>query len=121
MSLSVLVIESLLLYGLGLGIYFLVKRRFFKTSLDNIPGPPPASFAKGMPTSATSLHNKVLRRLSGNMGQFHGPDSIEVQRDLVDNYDSYVVRLRGLFNVRLVCLLASEVADIYLGASAVHL
>ncbi|KAH9927307.1 cytochrome P450 [Fomitopsis serialis] len=80
MSLSVLVIESLLLYGLGLGIYFLVKRRFFKTSLDNIPGPPPASFAKG------------------NMGQFHGPDSIEVQRDLVDNYDSYVVRLRGLFN-----------------------
>ncbi|KAH9927308.1 cytochrome P450 monooxygenase [Fomitopsis serialis] len=80
MSLLILCIECLLVFGLCLGTYNLAKWRFVKTSLDNVPGPLPPSF------------------VTGNMGQFRGPHSIELQRDLVDNYDSHVVRLRGLLN-----------------------
>ncbi|KAH9927286.1 cytochrome P450 monooxygenase [Fomitopsis serialis] len=80
MGAIVFLIQCLLVYGLSLAIYNLVKWRFIRTSLDNLPGPSSQSAVKG------------------NMGQFRGPEGIEFQRDLIDHYGGHVVKLHGLFN-----------------------
>ncbi|KZT70365.1 cytochrome P450 [Daedalea quercina L-15889] len=75
-----LLLQCVLIYGLSSAIYSLVKWRFVKTALDNIPGPLSASFLKG------------------NMGQLRGLECVAFMRDMIDNYSGHVVKLHDLFD-----------------------
>ncbi|KAJ7088057.1 cytochrome P450 [Mycena belliarum] len=60
-------------------IWYLVRRFFVSTPLDNVPGPPSPSF------------------LTGNLLELHDPDGWEFHHQLETNYGQ-VVKLRGLLS-----------------------
>ncbi|KAI0941738.1 hypothetical protein AcW1_003543 [Taiwanofungus camphoratus] len=81
MSLSMLLLEAGVIYGVTCTLWRLFKRLVMPSPLDNIPGPPRKSFIKG------------------NLEQVFDRHGWDFQREISEKYGS-VVRLHGLFGAK---------------------
>ncbi len=70
---------------------------FVRSSLQNIPGPPPQSLVKGDSPSFSSL-NIINKTLTGNLGQLFNPKGLRFHQNLVDTYGG-MVKIYGFFGV----------------------
>ncbi|KAJ6618197.1 cytochrome P450 [Mycena sp. CBHHK59/15] len=76
-------VQTVLLLGGTYTLIALLRRIFSRSALDNIPGPPSASF------------------LLGNVLQYHNPDGWDFQQDLEENYGA-VVKLSGFLGSKML-------------------
>ncbi|KAF8956301.1 cytochrome P450 [Flammula alnicola] len=85
----ILFVEALSLYVITWGLWRTFRGRFFKSALDNIPGPPAKSFWKG-----TSVFPQVF---NNNAWEFH--------KEMTAKYGS-VIKIKTLLGVqkRTICL-----------------
>lgn len=93
---------------LGVVFYAIVVRRlrvFSRSPLDNIRGPPVVSWFKGV-CIRLNVSPGTDRNWLGHMGQLLTLNAHQFRRGLEVDYPG-VVRLSGLFGVRLICLLTT--------------
>ena len=96
---------------IALGILFYLPfallwklRKISRSPLNAIPGPPSKSWVKG--TCLRFCLSAVLTTIGsipvGHVGELFGPDSERFRKHITEKYGK-VVKLRGLFNVSLIC------------------